>query len=228
MKFYILRKKIIRIFKEEGICGLLNRIRTIFMQTGILFEYNLEEFDFSKFSFKLPKYYSFQYANEVPLELLEKFSLENRKPGFFSSVILRYLDEPNIKGFCILYKEREVASLGWLMLNPVETARKGILKLPIVENVFYPFDGWVVKDHRGNGFHKYIMYKRREEAKRHGRKFGYSIVYSSNIPALKDNDKFGKRIGKVYISKFPKKMSINIYDKNHQKLYFKKHLRFGG
>ena len=220
----MLINKIYKLLKEEGFSGVITKIKSNLFLFGIMYEYDLNKFDFNKSTFELPDNYSFHYADEIPVEILKKFSRENRAPGQFERTIQPNLSNENVKGICILYKKEEIASLGWDYFKTKEK-KDGITRFPCDDNVFFPMDGWVVKKHRGKGFHKFCIYKRFLEAKKRGKKFGYALVYVENIPALKDNDKLGERIGKVYKIWSPVTTTINIYKFNHLYLYFKKHIK---
>lgn len=189
-----------------------------------IYEYNLENYDFEKFSFDLPEGYTFKYAKDIPLDQLEDFAIKYRKEGYYSDVILKNLSNPNVKGFSIIFEEKEIAMLSWLYLK-LNTNKNGIQKTPTNKQIFYPMDGWVVKHHRGHRFHKFSIYKRFWEAKKMEKKFGYGFVYTSNKPALKDNDKFGNRIGLSFKINYPFKTTFNIYKPSHWGLYFKKHIK---
>ncbi len=214
--------RIINTLSEGGIRGLFRKVRDSVSLHGVIYEYRLDEMESEKDTGVLPDGYTFKPAGEVSLEVLKTFSTCNREPGQFERSILTNLSTPDrAKGLCIMFENRGIVSLGWVYFFPPGSSRGE--KYPSGQDVFYPMDGFVVKEHRGKGLHRQCVRERVRIAGQNGKKTGYSIVYIDNVPALKDNDKLGRRIGKVYRIKSAGK-TVNLYIPSRWYLYFRKHI----
>jgi len=215
-------RKIFCFLKEKGAIGVFLYMKSFCRLHGIIYEYRISNLQLNSNELPLPKDYSFQLAHLLPKAMLQEFSRCNRKKGQFEKTILPNLsNSDNVKGICILYGNTEIASLGWVYFSL--DGCEMVEKYPFTENTFYPMDGFVAISHRGKGLHRLCVQKRFQVAKEAGKDIGYGIVYIENIPAIKDNDRLGKRIGRVYKMKLFNS-TVNIYKPSRLYLLTKKHI----
>ena len=207
--------KIVVVFKKKALSFF-----PLVAKHAIIYEYNLIELNHLA-SEPLPDGYKFKMVDEVPTQMLSSFSDTNREQGQFARTILPNLQTPQVsKGLCIVYLDKEIASLGWVYfclshLNVKE-------HYPISKSVFYPMDGFVAKIHRGKGLHRRCVAERFAIAKKTGKHLGYGIVFFDNAAAIKDNDRLGKRIGVVF-KLIGSRIRFNLYIPSRLHLYLLEH-----